>query len=139
MKTGTSLHRYVLFVLKQTGKIDAQTIPNGSMKDRFGFSTRNFIAQQGKLSPVSANFFLAQVDDFVREQRAKLLETGFIKHQVVPDVVDSVPKYCAEVVYPNGTLILSHGDELAPRLVKDIPAILAWPTEPGALYTLFFC
>lgn len=137
LNTGTSLHRYVLFVFKQSGKINTQSIPNGAMKDRFGFNTRAFIAKH-KLSPVAGNFFLAQVDDYVRERRAKLLEDGFKAHQVVPDVVDSVPKYCAEVVYPNGMLILSHGDELHPRDVKDIPAILAWPTEEGALYTLLF-
>lgn len=126
-----------MLVFKQSGKIDAQSIPNGSMKDRFGFNTRTFIAQH-KLFPVAGNFYLAQVDDFVRENRAKLVESSFKTHQIVPDVVDSAPKYCAEVVYPSGIIIVFHGDELKPLEVKDIPAIIAWPSEAGAMYTLLF-
>lgn len=135
--TGTKLHRYVILVFKQSAKIDAQSIPSGTLKDRLGFNTRALIAQH-KLSLVAGNFYLAQCDDSVRERRAKLVEAAFKTHQIVPDVVDQVPKFCAEVVYPNGTLILSHGDELTPTVVKDIPSVFAWPAETDALYTVLF-
>ncbi|XP_071492803.1 protein D3-like [Diadema antillarum] len=56
-------------------------------------------------------------------------------HEVVPDVIDEVPEYVAEVAWSPDTRV-DMGNELTPTQVKSPPTMFSWPTEPGALYTL---
>ncbi|CAG2176541.1 unnamed protein product [Oppiella nova] len=66
--------------------------------------------------------------------RSQIHSKRMEEHQVVPDVLDVIPPNVIEVSYPGGHAV-ALGNELAPKLVKDIPE-LRWPTEEGALYTL---
>ncbi|XP_053203920.1 protein D2-like isoform X2 [Panonychus citri] len=54
---------------------------------------------------------------------------------VVPDVIDTIPINTIEVKYPSGAEV-KFGNELTPTLVKDVPTLVNWPSEEGALYTL---
>lgn len=55
-------------------------------------------------------------------------------HEVVPDVIDSVPANVLQVTYANNIKV-ELGNELKPRQVKDKPTV-AWDPEAGAFYTL---
>lgn len=66
------------------------------------------------------------------EQLSRIMEA----HQVVPDVLDSVPKNVAVVKYPRGEMKL--GNELTPTDVQNVPIEVQWPTQPDALYTVIF-
>ncbi|KRT86697.1 hypothetical protein AMK59_307, partial [Oryctes borbonicus] len=56
------------------------------------------------------------------------------KHEVVADVIDSVPGEVVEVNYPSGVKV-DLGNVLTPTQVKDIPSI-KWTADNSALYTL---
>ncbi|KAI1287976.1 Phosphatidylethanolamine-binding -like protein F40A3.3 [Halotydeus destructor] len=58
------------------------------------------------------------------------------KESVIPDVIDVLPKDILEVRFPSGAVVKA-GNELTPTQVKDVPTELSWPTEDGALYTLY--
>jgi len=63
---GTGLHRYVLLLFKQNGKIE---FPNDRRRpntnaDRAHFKARQLI-KEFHLTPVGVNFFQAQYDDYV--------------------------------------------------------------------------
>lgn len=55
------------------------------------------------------------------------------KHQVVPDVIKTVPKEILEVKY--GTEKVDLGNVLTPTKVKNPPTV-SWNAEPDAFYTL---
>ncbi|XP_067132921.1 protein D3-like isoform X2 [Centruroides vittatus] len=54
---------------------------------------------------------------------------------VVPDVLDTAPRYIAEIKYEGGETV-NLGNELTPTQVKDPPTYINYPTEPDVLYTL---
>ncbi|GJQ88323.1 hypothetical protein Trydic_g223 [Trypoxylus dichotomus] len=56
------------------------------------------------------------------------------KHEIVPDVIDTVPAEVAEVNYPSGVKV-ELGNVLTPTQVKDIPSV-KWTADQSALYTL---
>ncbi|XP_072402592.1 protein D3-like [Diabrotica undecimpunctata] len=56
------------------------------------------------------------------------------KEQIVPDVIDQVPKYVAEVQYPGGEKV-DLGKELTPTQVKYTPTI-TWPADSDSYYTV---
>lgn len=59
---------------------------------------------------------------------------AFQIHQVVPDVIDKLPKSILQVSYSGG-LKVEVGNELTPTQVKDKPQV-QWDAEAGAYYTL---
>ncbi|CAG2116829.1 unnamed protein product [Medioppia subpectinata] len=63
-----------------------------------------------------------------------LLKSVMDKHNVVPGVIDTVPKNIIKVHYPSGVDV-NVGNELTPLSVKDEPTV-QWPTEKGVYYTL---
>lgn len=72
---GTSLHRYVLLIFEQPGKIDTATIPktrNCSREGRLSTSTENLIETYQLGAPVFGNFYKAQFDDYVLELQKQL-------------------------------------------------------------------
>ena len=56
-------------------------------------------------------------------------------HEVIPDVIDSVPPAVVKVTYPNGTSIDKIGVELTPTQVKDQPSV-DWDADSSSYYTL---
>lgn len=54
--------------------------------------------------------------------------------EVVPDVVDTIPKEKAEISYPSGVKV-DLGNELTPTQVKDIPTV-KWNADADSFYTL---
>lgn len=130
---GTGLHRYVLSVFKQSSVLTLD-IPK-SRQGRVKFSTQAF-SETNNLELVAANFYQAQFDESIKTQLAVKLAMAMEVDKVVPDIIDSAPKYIADVQYPSGVLV-NLGGELAPTSVKDKPSV-RWPTEHEALYTLLF-
>ncbi|XP_014208334.1 protein D2-like [Copidosoma floridanum] len=63
----TGLHRYVILVYKQPGKlsIDEPRIPKTERGGRANFAIRNFADKYKLGEPVSGNMFRAQYDDYV--------------------------------------------------------------------------
>ncbi|XP_014291689.1 protein D3 [Halyomorpha halys] len=55
------------------------------------------------------------------------------KHQVVPDVLPTVPSSVLSVNYPDHKVDL--GNELTPTIVKDEPTV-TWDADPNSFYTL---
>ncbi|KAJ8952507.1 hypothetical protein NQ318_003303 [Aromia moschata] len=64
---GSGLHRYVLVVYKQPGKItcDEERLTNKSGKGRAKFSIKKFAEKYNLGQPVAGNFFEAEFDDYV--------------------------------------------------------------------------
>lgn len=64
---GTGLHRYVLLVYRQPGRItpDESHVSNTSREGRRSFRIRAFAAKYQLGQPVAANFYQAQYDDYV--------------------------------------------------------------------------
>ncbi|KAJ6223682.1 hypothetical protein RDWZM_002227 [Blomia tropicalis] len=75
----------------------------------------------------------------VQHQRRLISEIALRRtmetHQVVRDVIDTVPLHVAEVKYGSG-VEMKLGNELTPTQVQSIPISIRWPTEPNALYTI---
>lgn len=81
--SGTGLHRYVFLIYRQSLKIDfkEKRLPNkyvffffttddyksdfSSTKGRGGFSIKKFAGKYKMGSPIAANFFVAQWDEYV--------------------------------------------------------------------------
>ncbi|KAF2886035.1 hypothetical protein ILUMI_20138 [Ignelater luminosus] len=63
----TGLHRYVLLVFKQPGKLrfDEKKLTNRSGNGRGKFSTRNFATKYKLGDPIAGNLFQAQWDSYV--------------------------------------------------------------------------
>ena len=63
----TGLHRYVIIVYKQPGKITCseKKIPNNSGDGRGKFSIKGFAQKYNLGEPISANFYQAEWDDYV--------------------------------------------------------------------------
>jgi len=57
------------------------------------------------------------------------------EHNVIPDVIDSVPINVIEIKYPSKAEV-KLGNELTPTQVKDLPSVIKWATEENALYTI---
>src|SRR5699024_8480345 len=78
---------------------------------------------------------------FIRTSRLCSVASTFFNtmeaHQVVPDVLDTVPANVALVKYAPG-VEMNLGNELTPTQVKDVPVEIQWPTEPNSLYTVLF-
>ncbi|XP_014208326.1 protein D2 isoform X1 [Copidosoma floridanum] len=55
-------------------------------------------------------------------------------HEVVPDVIDTVPPALVKVSYPSGVSV-EIGKELTPTQVKDQPTV-DWDADTSAFYTL---
>lgn len=73
---------------------------------------------------------VTQIGTRLLSSMAQALQT----HQVVPDVVDKVPKDVLNVTYPN-KLTVEIGKELTPTQVKDEPNV-QWNCEANTFYTL---
>ena len=56
-------------------------------------------------------------------------------HQIVPDIVDTVPPNVTTVTYQDDIQV-QLGNELTPAQVKHQPVSLQWNSEPDTLYTL---
>lgn len=71
---GTGLHRYVLLVYKQPGKISPteKNISNKQGHDRGKFSVRKFAEKYKLGKPVAGNFFEAEFDDYVPKLHQQL-------------------------------------------------------------------
>lgn len=71
---GTGLHRYVLLVYKQEGKIkcDEKRLGNNSGVGRGKFSIKNFAKKYNLGHPVAGNVFLAEWDDYVPKLHKQL-------------------------------------------------------------------
>ncbi|XP_022914812.2 protein D2-like isoform X1 [Onthophagus taurus] len=69
---------------------------------------------------------------FVRHFSA--LVKNMEKLEVVPDVIDQVPKEVCKVSYPSGVKV-DLGNVLTPTQVKDIPNV-EWTADDSALYTV---
>ncbi|KAL4718462.1 hypothetical protein ACJJTC_008716 [Scirpophaga incertulas] len=63
---GTGLHRYVILVYEQPGKLtfDEPRICNTMRKNRANFSIAKFAAKYNLGDPVAGNFYQAQYDDY---------------------------------------------------------------------------
>ncbi|EDW24561.1 GL24219 [Drosophila persimilis] len=62
----TGLHRYVFLLYRQREKIEqTATIPKTIRKGRLNFSARDFASKHRLGSPIAANYFQAQYDDYV--------------------------------------------------------------------------
>ncbi|KAH7636243.1 protein D3 [Dermatophagoides farinae] len=57
------------------------------------------------------------------------------QHQVVKDVIDTVPLHVAEVKFNSG-VEMKLGNELTPTQVQNVPVSVKWPAEPDTLYTV---
>jgi hypothetical protein len=55
-------------------------------------------------------------------------------HEVVPDVIDTLPPAVVNVSYPSGVSV-NIGKELTPTQVKDQPTV-KWDADNSAYYTL---
>ncbi|CAD7086656.1 unnamed protein product [Hermetia illucens] len=66
---GSGLHRYVILVYQQNGKINFnwKKLGNRSGNGRGKFSIRKFAEEHGLGDPVAGNFFQAEWDDYVAE------------------------------------------------------------------------
>jgi phosphatidylethanolamine-binding protein (PEBP) family uncharacterized protein len=64
---GSGLHRYVLLVYKQPGKIkyDEPRLTNRSGENRGKFSIRQFAKKHDLGDPIAGNFYQAEWDDYV--------------------------------------------------------------------------
>ncbi|KAK9890519.1 hypothetical protein WA026_010595 [Henosepilachna vigintioctopunctata] len=71
---GTGLHRYVLLVFKQSGKIkcDEKKLKNTSGSGRGKFSIRNFAKKYNLGHPIAGTLFLAEWDDYVPKLQKQL-------------------------------------------------------------------
>ncbi|XP_033211840.1 protein D2-like [Belonocnema kinseyi] len=71
---GSGLHRYVILVFKQPGKLTVdekhRKITDQTLRERF--STKKFAAKYNLGEPVAGNLFLAQWDDYVPTLYRKL-------------------------------------------------------------------
>ncbi|CAH0564901.1 unnamed protein product [Brassicogethes aeneus] len=70
----TGLHRYVLLVYKQPGKLncDETKLKNNSGKNRGNFAVRKFAKKYNLGEPIAANFYQAEYDDYVPKLYAQL-------------------------------------------------------------------
>ena len=73
---GTGLHRYVMLIFKQPGKINPEEkrLTNRSGEGRGNFKIRDFAKKYGLGDPVAGNFYQAQWDDYVPKLYAQLSE-----------------------------------------------------------------
>lgn len=55
-------------------------------------------------------------------------------HEVIPDVIDTVPPAIVKVSYPSGVTV-DIGKELTPTQVKDQPTV-DWDADSASFYTL---
>ncbi|KAH8306177.1 hypothetical protein KR018_003489 [Drosophila ironensis] len=63
---GTGLHRYIFLLYRQKGTIEAtSTIPSTVRAGRLNFNARQFAAKHGLGTPIAANYYQAQYDDWV--------------------------------------------------------------------------
>lgn len=64
---GTGLHRYILLIYKQPGKItpDEKRLTNRSGDGRANFKIRDFAKKYNLGEPVAGNFYQAEWDDYV--------------------------------------------------------------------------
>ncbi|KAI1722422.1 phosphatidylethanolamine-binding protein like protein F40A3.3 [Ditylenchus destructor] len=63
------------------------------------------------------------------------LESHFVRHKVVNDVVGLSPPKLLKVMFDSGAEA-SLGNVLTPTAVRNKPVELQWPTRPNSLYTL---
>ncbi|KAH8381923.1 hypothetical protein KR009_001051 [Drosophila setifemur] len=63
----TGLHRYIFLLFRQQNKIEIETprIPNNVRAGRLNFNSREFASKYGLGSPIAANYYQAQFDDYV--------------------------------------------------------------------------
>lgn len=90
-------------------------------------SSRFFTRKVTFLAPIVCSLPISQALSSAVMDNFKSLE-------VVPDVIDSLPKEPAEVSYPSGVKV-EFGNELTPTKVKDIPTV-KWNAESDTYYTL---
>ncbi|XP_022654422.1 protein D3-like [Varroa destructor] len=64
---GTGLHRYVVVVYKQPGRIEVpdKKVASSSRADRYHWSLKDFAAKYNLGDPVGGNFYLAEWDAYV--------------------------------------------------------------------------
>lgn len=55
-------------------------------------------------------------------------------HEVIPDVIDTIPPAIVKVKYPSGVSV-DVGNELTPTQVKDQPNV-DWDADASSFYTL---
>ncbi|XP_034660535.1 protein D3 [Drosophila subobscura] len=62
----TGLHRYIFLLYRQSRKIEeTESTPKNSRKGRLNFNARDFASKHQLGSPIAANYFQAQYDDYV--------------------------------------------------------------------------
>ncbi|XP_022082074.1 protein D2-like [Acanthaster planci] len=73
----TGLHRYVILIYKQTGRINPDSVPLVSDSDFTGrakWKVREFAQSHGLGNPVAGNFVQAEYDDYVPKMYARVEE-----------------------------------------------------------------
>lgn len=72
----TGLHRYVILLFKQPGKInfDEKVLKKTTSKGRVNFSTKKLIEKYKLGAPIAGNFFQAQYDDYVPKINAQFTD-----------------------------------------------------------------
>lgn len=135
---GGGLHRYVLFVFKQSGRLSVDSLASlkANRTARYGVNGKDFVAKHNLGVPVAGNFFLSQCDDYIRQQREHQLEAAMKEHGIVPSIIDSAPTSSAGVFYTTGKALMNHGNELKPSQVQEQPDVVAWKAQPNTLYTI---
>ncbi|KFM57900.1 Phosphatidylethanolamine-binding protein 1, partial [Stegodyphus mimosarum] len=99
---------------------------------------RSVVVGAIRCSKVQVKLAQEQKKHLLKKSNFRLLSSQAVaameEHGVVPDVVDTVPQYTAEIRY--GDNVVSLGNELTPTQVKDPPTHISYPAEKGGLYTL---
>ncbi|GAV04490.1 hypothetical protein RvY_14760 [Ramazzottius varieornatus] len=85
------------------------------------------------LVSMSVNSFLAQAMN--NSSSITAISDAFIKHNIVPDIIDQAPTEALEITYPAGKSV-DGGNELEPETVHVQPATISWKAADNSLCTL---
>ncbi|XP_018905994.2 protein D1 [Bemisia tabaci] len=73
---------------------------------------------------------------FFHVQTPGQIKRAFLKHKIVPDIIEKAPKDVLRVNYKNRASVAKYGNVLKPTEIERKPCFVRWPATKDSVYTL---